>query len=97
MLKKFLICCQEDLEDLNLGKWKPKLLEYMISIALDHKATHREMTSVLISDLYGKMLNHSDMGQGFDELLSRLSDLTIDTPDAPIVSCDSLTHRMHPL
>ncbi|XP_041369955.1 LOW QUALITY PROTEIN: programmed cell death protein 4-like [Gigantopelta aegis] len=75
----------EDLEDLKLGKWKPKLLEYMISIALDHKATHREMTSVLISDLYGKMLNHSDMGKGFDEVLTRLSDLTIDTPDAPTV------------
>ncbi|ESO98341.1 hypothetical protein LOTGIDRAFT_114600, partial [Lottia gigantea] len=74
-----------DLNDLNLGKLKQRMIEFVVSLALDRKATHREMTSVLISDLYGKFLTMENMSTGFDDLLSSLSELTIDTPDAPTV------------
>ncbi|KAK6184988.1 hypothetical protein SNE40_007322 [Patella caerulea] len=74
-----------ELDCMNLGPSKTKMVELVISMALDRKATHREMTSVLISDLYGKFLTSEEVSTGFDDLLGSLSDLTIDTPDAPIV------------
>lgn len=49
---------------------------------MDHKPSHREMTSVLISDLYGQMLTEHDIGEGFERLLNNLPDLLLDTPDA---------------
>jgi len=41
------------------------------------------MTSVLISDLYGRCLIASDYEHGFDMLLNNLPDLILDTPEAP--------------
>lgn len=63
-----------------------QILEIAISKALDHKAAHREMTSVLISDLYGKILSSQDVMNGFDAILANLAELTIDTPEASSVS-----------
>lgn len=62
-----------------------QILEIAISKALDHKAAHREMTSVLISDLYGKILSSQDVMNGFDAILDNLAELTIDTPEASSV------------
>ncbi|XP_046565692.1 programmed cell death protein 4-like [Haliotis rubra] len=76
---------EEDLSDLNVRKYKPKIIETAVSMALDRKAQHREMTSQLISDLYSKLLTSTDISGGFDSVLSRLSDLTIDSPEAPVV------------
>lgn len=70
---------------------KSQILEIAISKALDHKAAHREMTSVLISDLYGKVLSSKDVMNGFDAILDSLAELTIDTPEAPSVSTYSET------
>lgn len=64
---------------------RAKVLELAVNLALDRKATQREMTSVLISDLYGKFLLQKDISLGFDDMLNSLADLTIDTPDAPQV------------
>lgn len=63
-----------------------QILEIAISKALDHKAAHRELTSVLISDLYGKILSSQDVMNGFDAILANLAELTIDTPEASSVS-----------
>ncbi|CAC5417831.1 PDCD4 [Mytilus coruscus] len=62
---------------------RAKVLELAVNLALDRKATQREMTSVLISDLYGKFLLQKDISLGFDDMLNNLADLTIDAPDAP--------------
>lgn len=75
----------EDLADLNLNNYKPKIIETAVSMALDRKAQHREMISQLISDLYSKLYSSIEVAFGFDSILARLSDLTIDTPEAPIV------------
>nr|CAD7595784.1 unnamed protein product [Timema genevievae] len=56
-----------------------------VEIAMDHKPSHREMTSVLVSDLYGRVVTQKDIGRAFDMLLKNLSDLILDTPDAPTV------------
>lgn len=73
------------IEDLNFGSLKPKLVEYLISKAIDHKAAHCEMTSVLLSELYSNILHHDDIIGGFDDLLGKLSDLVLDAPHAPEV------------
>merc|ERR1711976_1145982 len=52
---------------------------------MDHKPSHREMTSQLISELYQKVISQRDIGKAFDALLRQLTDLILDTPDAPTV------------
>lgn len=58
-----------------------------VSLALEGKASHRELTSRLLSDLSGKMLSQADMARAFDKMLKELPDLLLDTPEAPQVSC----------
>ncbi|XP_066151031.1 programmed cell death protein 4 [Euwallacea fornicatus] len=60
-------------------------VQQAIEIAMDHKPSHRELTSVLISDLYGYVLSESDIVKAFENLLADLNDLILDIPDAPIV------------
>lgn len=61
------------------------LVEQLIEIAMDHKPSHREMTSVLISDLFPHVINETDISKAFENLLANLNDLILDIPDAPIV------------
>lgn len=76
---------QSSVVDLNIGSKRPKLVEYIISKAIDHKPAQCEMTSVLLSDLYGRVLQHEHIIEGFNDLLGKLSDLVIDAPHAPEV------------
>lgn len=77
---------QDSLQDLNLGHLTPQVTELAINLALDRKSLQREMTSVLISDLYGNVFNHQNIADGFDSVLRSLSELTLDAPEAPTVS-----------
>lgn len=61
------------------------VVEQIIEIAMDHKPSHREMTSVLISDLFPHIINEVDISQAFENLLANLNDLILDIPDAPTV------------
>ncbi|XP_045581755.1 programmed cell death protein 4 [Procambarus clarkii] len=56
-----------------------------IELAMDHKPSHREMTSVLLADLYGHLLYEPHYTKGYDMLIKNLSDLVLDTPDAPTI------------
>ncbi|XP_014769416.1 programmed cell death protein 4 [Octopus bimaculoides] len=76
---------KDSLEDLNMSKYTPQIAEMAINLALDRKGLQREMTSVLISDLYGDYLSHEDIANGFDNVLRSLSELTLDAPEAPLV------------
>lgn len=78
------------LEELNLGENFHQILVIIISVAMERKASHREMSSVLISDLYGRLLLEEDYERGFDVLLQSLPDLILDTPTAPTVSSETL-------
>lgn len=73
------------LEELNIVTKKHLITQIAIEIALDHKPSHREMTSVLISDLYGRLIKQKDIAAGFDVLLKNISDLILDTPDIETV------------
>lgn len=56
-----------------------------VSLALEGKASHREMTSKLISDLCGTVVSKTDVEKSFDKLLKDLPDLVLDSPRAPQV------------
>lgn len=72
-------------EHMKSGALRPLVVRKAVEMALEHKNSHREMTSVLLSDLYGRCLISSDYEKGFDMLLNNLPDLILDTPDAPHV------------
>lgn len=73
------------LKELNLGHHKYEFSSLAVSLSLEGKASHRELTSRLLSDLTGKLLSQSDMGRAFDKMLKELPDLILDTPEAPQV------------
>ncbi|XP_047471681.1 programmed cell death protein 4-like [Penaeus chinensis] len=73
------------LEELNLSMRAHLVLVTAVELAMDHKPSHREMTSVLLADLYGHMLYEPHYAKGYDMLLKNLSDLVLDTPDAPTI------------
>lgn len=70
-------------EHMKSGNLRPLVIRKAVELAFEHKNSHREMTSVLLSDLYGRCLISSDYERGFDMLLDMLPDLILDTPDAP--------------
>ncbi|XP_019718117.1 programmed cell death protein 4a [Hippocampus comes] len=71
------------LKELNLGPHKYEFSSVAVSLSLEGKASHRELTSRLLSDLSVKVLTQSDMARAFDKMLKELPDLILDTPDAP--------------
>uniref|UniRef100_A0A803SND7 Programmed cell death protein 4 n=1 Tax=Anolis carolinensis TaxID=28377 RepID=A0A803SND7_ANOCA len=73
----------EMLKDLNLGEMKYSVPVLSISLALEGKASHREMTSKLLADLCGTVVSMKDVEKSFDRLLRDLPELVLDTPKAP--------------
>lgn len=59
-----------------------------VALALEGKASHRELTSRLLSDLVGHVVTPEDIAWAFDKMLRDLPDLILDTPEAPQVSAD---------
>ncbi|RXM33260.1 Programmed cell death protein 4 [Acipenser ruthenus] len=71
------------LKELNLGSKKFQFSSLAVSLALEGKASHRELTSRLLSDLAGKALSKDDISRAFDKMLKDLPELILDTPEAP--------------
>ncbi|UYV75872.1 PDCD4 [Cordylochernes scorpioides] len=61
----------QTLEELNLGPLRSRLVVLAVSMALERKPSHREMTS-------------EHLAAGFQTLLAALPDLVLDTPEAPV-------------
>ncbi|XP_037298957.1 programmed cell death protein 4 isoform X1 [Manduca sexta] len=75
----------EDFLEFVTAKRSHLVCETIVEIALDHKPSHCEMASVLISDLYGRVFSAKDIGLAFSRLLEKLPDLVLDTPDAAVL------------
>lgn len=73
------------LRGLNLGVRRPSALALAVSLALEGKASHRELTSRLLAELAGGLVTPEDTAQAFDTMLGDLPELRLDTPDAPQV------------
>lgn len=76
---------ETSLKEINISKMKPRVVELAVSLALDRKACHRELVSILISDLYSRVIKVKDIQRGFDNLINTLPDLVLDSPEAPKV------------
>ncbi|XP_075449221.1 uncharacterized protein LOC142490686 [Ascaphus truei] len=85
------------LKELNLGRQTPGVARVAVSLSLEGKASHRELTSRLLSDLVGKVVTEDDIGRAFDRILSDLPDLILDTPEAPQVMGDKGATGYRPL
>lgn len=72
-----------ELDETLIPRFQAIVVRKAIEMGLEHKNSHKEMISVLISDLFGKHLQYKDIEAGFDMLLQNLPDLMLDTPDAP--------------
>ncbi|XP_042748744.1 programmed cell death protein 4-like isoform X1 [Lagopus leucura] len=73
----------ELLRGLNLGGRRHAVPSLAVALALEGKASHRELTSRLLSDLVGRVLSPEDVAWAFDKMLRDLPDLILDTPEAP--------------
>ncbi|XP_042663997.1 programmed cell death protein 4-like isoform X2 [Tyto alba] len=73
----------ELLRGLNLGGRRHAVPALAVALALEGKASHRELTSRLLADLVGRVLAPEDIACAFDEMLRDLPDLILDTPEAP--------------
>ncbi|RXN31747.1 programmed cell death 4-like protein [Labeo rohita] len=73
----------ELLAELNLGSMRGDVPMLAVSLALEAKASHRELTSRLLSELCGRVLKATDVEASFHKLLKELPDLVLDTPGAP--------------
>ncbi|KAK4469568.1 hypothetical protein MN116_007108 [Schistosoma mekongi] len=72
------------LSDVNLAAHQRRRLPYLaITLAIQHRQTQCELTSELLSDMCGKVLNHAHIQQGFQLVFSEIGDLIIDVPKAP--------------
>lgn len=74
-----------NLDEILTGQLRPYVTSVAIEISMDHKDSQREMTSLLISDLYGRVITGKDITKGFEILLGNLPDLILDTPEAPTI------------
>lgn len=73
------------LDDLNFGDRIHLVVVIATTLAMERKSSHREMTSILISDLYGRLMYQDEIERAFDTLMQMLPDLILDTPNADIV------------
>ena len=49
---------------MNIGSRRWMIVSILVELAMDHKPSHREMASILISDLYQKVISQRDIGKG---------------------------------
>lgn len=52
------------LDEIISSSLRPYVSAYIVQIALDHKDSQREMISVLLSDLYGRVVTSKDIEKG---------------------------------
>lgn len=82
------------LEEHNIGSKNYQVVVIAIMLAMDRKPSHRELTSVLISDLYMRFLTEADIAKGYDHLLNNLPDIVLDTPEAPSILANFLARSI---
>lgn len=61
------------LDDYNFGDKRYMVAVLAIELAMDHKPSNREMTSLLLSDLYQRFLTGRDMEKGAHYNLSLIN------------------------
>jgi len=76
----------ESLEELNITHLKHRVVYLAVVLAMEKRGAQRELTSTLLSDLYGaRIVNEQDFELGYQALMNGLLDMKLDTPDAPVI------------
>jgi programmed cell death protein 4 len=71
------------LKELNIEHLKHRVVYLAVVLAMEKHGAQRELTSTLLSALYGDhVVQEQDFELGFQALMNALSDLKLDTPDA---------------
>lgn len=70
------------LSELYLPQYGHWFVKHAIRVAMGRKDREREMTSVLLSSLYGDLLSGQQVMKGFVYLVDGLEDLVLDIPNA---------------
>jgi len=74
------------LMELNITHLKHQVVYLAITLAMEKKGAQRELTSTLLSALYGeRVVSEQDFELGYQALMNSLPDLKLDTPDASVV------------
>jgi programmed cell death protein 4 len=74
------------LKELNITHLKHRVIYQAINLAMEKKGAQRELTSALLSDLYGeRVVTEQDFELGYQALMNYLPDLRLDTPDAAVI------------
>lgn len=55
---------QESLAECSIQNIKEEVVHMLVTVALEESASRRELASVLISDLYGSVINSRDVTEG---------------------------------
>ena len=72
-----LFTLQEMLPNLGARRWM--VVTITVELAMDHKPSHRELASVLISDLYQKVISQRDIGKGKKKIHNLCTSLQTET------------------
>eukprot|EP01116_Phalansterium_solitarium_P020294 TRINITY_DN592_c0_g2_i1.p1 TRINITY_DN592_c0_g2~~TRINITY_DN592_c0_g2_i1.p1 ORF type:complete len:367 (-),score=170.11 TRINITY_DN592_c0_g2_i1:558-1658(-) len=72
----------KSLQELNTPEKYNVFVRKAIAYALEKQAFERELISQLLSHLYGQVVPGDKIEEGFQDLLDRVDDLVLDSPDA---------------
>ena len=72
----------QSLNELDMPHFHHEFIKLAVSLSLDKSNRERELTSNLLSCVYSDVIDADKIIQGFDSLLDRVEDLTLDIPNA---------------
>lgn len=71
-----------ELRELEMPGYYFYFVKKLVSIAMDRRDKEKEMASILLSSLYGDVIDPKQVYKGFQKLVQSADDLIVDIPDA---------------
>ncbi|KAK3150902.1 hypothetical protein QOZ80_3AG0239210 [Eleusine coracana subsp. coracana] len=71
-----------ELRELRVPCYHYYFVKKLVSVAMDRHDREKEMAAVLLSSLYGDVIDRPQLHKGFCKLTESCDDLSVDTPDA---------------
>ncbi|KAG6408507.1 hypothetical protein SASPL_131520 [Salvia splendens] len=71
-----------ELREIDMPGYYFYFVKKLVSIAMDRRDKEKEMASILLSSLYGDVIDPKQVYKGFQKLVQSADDLVVDIPDA---------------
>lgn len=71
-----------ELREVGMPSYYFYFVKKLVSIAMDRRDKEKEMASILLSSLYGDVIDRQQVYKGFQKLVQSADDLIVDIPDA---------------